>query len=565
MLPSAIATAALLAVLSPAGGVWLVVPAAAVLVVVVPRGLGTGCADRGACSSARSRCSRSRRSRSGPRSSTARATARSRRATRSRTSGHPLSGLQVFGIWPAADFRNHPADSPAAYALIAILLVGVVAAGRRSPGAGHAWGIPLYLATGLGGFLVVCGLGHVGLSSPWLNAKAMAEASPAVVAAGVAGSAALLETGRRVEAAVIGSAIAAGVLWSNALAYSNVWLAPRSQLTELESIGKRFAGQGPALMTDTEPYGARHFLRSLDPEGASDRRRRLIPLLGGQGLPKGAYADLDQFQLDGILVYKTLVLARSPSESRPPSVYSLVWSGRYYDVWQRPNAYSPILAHTPLGDSVQPGSVPACSEVVRLAGIAGPSGRLAAPPRVPPVVVDLGRAALPTGWASDAGGHVFPRKGGGAISERFTVPRAGRYDLWIGGSFRSRLRVYIDGRLVADARDRLIGASYEPLGQAALRAGGHRLVLRYNGADLHPGSGGFQFGLGPLILSRGPESLPVTYVPSAAARTLCGRNLDWIEALGSPWLIARAERAIRNAPWRLSSRQNRSATRGGNG
>ena len=58
-------------------------------------------------------------------------------------------------------------------------------------------------------------------------------------------------------------------------------------------------------------------------------------------------------------------------------------------------------------------------------------------------------------------------------------------------------------------------------------------MLRYDGADLHPGSGGVQFGLGPLILSRGPEDLPVVYVPSAAARTLCGRNLDWIEALPS--------------------------------
>ena len=135
-------------------------------------------------------------------------------------------------------------------------------------------------------------------------------------------------------------------------------------------------------MTDTEPYGVRHFLRSMDPEGAADRRRRLIPLLDGQGLAKGAYADLDQFQLAGILVYKTLVLARSPSESRPPSVYSLVWTGRYYDVWQRPNTYPPILVDTPLGDSLQPGGVPPCGEVLRLAGIAGPSGRLAAPPRV---------------------------------------------------------------------------------------------------------------------------------------------------------------------------------------
>ena len=43
--------------------------------------------------------------------------------------------------------------------------------------------------------------------------------------------------GRRVEAAVVARAIAGGVLWSNALAYHEVWLAPRGQLHELETIG----------------------------------------------------------------------------------------------------------------------------------------------------------------------------------------------------------------------------------------------------------------------------------------------------------------------------------------
>ena len=170
-------------------------------------------------------------------------------------------------------------------------------------------------------------------------------------------------------------------------------------------------------MTDTEPYGARHFLRNLDPEGASERRRRLIPLLNGQGLEKGAYADLDQFQLGGILVYKTLVLARSPSESRPPSVYRLVWSGRYYDVWQRPDAYPPILAHTPLGDAVQPGGVPACSEVMRLAALAGPRAGWPRRRASRRSSVDFAGVPLPAGWASDAGGHVFPTKGAGAIGE----------------------------------------------------------------------------------------------------------------------------------------------------
>jgi hypothetical protein len=529
-LPTALAVAALLAILSPAGAVWLLVPAAIVLVLIAPLGLRRSARIAAALVGATAVLSIpsiaiARSFVSG--ASNGDITASNDVANL----GHPLDALQLFGIWPTSDFRAHPHDATATHVLIAVLVGAVVAAlvfARRR----RAWGMPLYVATTIGGFALLRALEHVGLSSPWLNAKAMAEASPALVGAGAAGAAALFESGRRVEGALVGAAIAAGVLWSNGLTYSGAWLAPRAQLGELQTIGTRFAGEGPTLITDTETYGARHFLRSMDPENPSDRRARLVPLLDGQGLAKGAYADLDQFQLGAILVYKTLVLARSPSESRPPSVYRLVWSGRYYDVWQRPDDYRPILAHTPLGDSLEPGGVAPCGEVRQLAAVAGPSGRLAAPPRTPSVVVGFAGLPLPPGWVSDPEGHVFPNRGAGTIATGFAVPRAGRYGVWLGGSFRGRLRLYIDGRLVADARDRLVGSGYAPLGSAVLAAGDHRLVLRYGGADLHPGSGGFQFGLGPIVLTRGPEDVPVVYVGSADATALCGRTLDWIEALG---------------------------------
>ena len=202
----------------------------------------------------------------------------------------------------------------------------------------RALGMPLYLATGAGGFILVLALDRVGLGSPWLNGKAMAEASPALVGAGVAGAAALFET--RAPDRGLGDRRRdrrSACCGRTACRTRTRGSRRAGRMAELQSIGHRFAGQGPALMTDVEPYGVRHFLRNLDPEGASDRRRRLIPLLDGQGLAKGTYADLDQFQLGGILVYRTLVLARSPSESRPPSIYRLVRRGRCYDVWQRPD------------------------------------------------------------------------------------------------------------------------------------------------------------------------------------------------------------------------------------
>ena len=171
-------------------------------------------------------------------------------------------------------------------------------------------------------------------------------------------------------------AIAGGVLWSNALQYHHVWLAPRGRLHELEVIGDRFVGQGPALMTNYEPYGARHFLRREDGEGASELRRRFDYLTNGSVLDKGQSADIDRFRLDGVLDYRTLVLRRGPAASRPPSIYHLVWSGRFYEVWQRPaRTPSTIIEHLPLGNASQAAGVPRCADVLRLSRL--PRSRLA--------------------------------------------------------------------------------------------------------------------------------------------------------------------------------------------
>jgi hypothetical protein len=442
--------------------------------------------------------------------------------------GRPLDKLQLFGIWPASDFRVDPKNLDAAHVLIGVVvasaLLGLVWAWRR-----RAWGLLLYIACVSLGCAAIISRG-----SPWVDAKSLATGSPAFALAGLVAGACLFERGRRTEAAVVMAAIAGGVLWSNALAYHDVWLAPRAQLAELEQIDKRFAGQGPALMTEYQPYGVRHFLRDMDPEGASELRRRQIPLRNGQLLKEGFSADVDEFQLGALLVYRSLVLRRSGLASRPPSAYALVWRGRYYEVWERRANARAIIEHLALGSPLQPIAAPPCAAVLRLAGLAAAKGGLLATVRRPPAtVVELSHASHPATWQGSDDPNIVVPAGRGTLEAEVDVTRTSRYSLWLGGSFRGHLELAVDGTVVGSARHHLnTFGEYTPLGEVRLPAGAHRLTLRYGGADLHPGSGGGAFPLGPLVLSRGDADRPVTYVRPEDARVLCGRSLDWIEAVG---------------------------------
>jgi hypothetical protein len=440
----------------------------------------------------------------------------------------PLDWMQFFGLWPAGDFRTDPQSLTTTHLLIAVVvaaaLVGLVVAWRRG-----ASGLLIYMCGAtLGCFLIVS------FASPWVDGKALATASPAFILAGLVAGGVIFEGGRRIEGLLIVVAIAGGVLWSNALAYQDVTLAPRDRLAELEEIGDRFAGQGPALMTDYEPYGVRHFLRRLDPEGASELRRRVVPLRNGRSLDKLQPADIDEFNLAGLMVYRTLVLRASPVESRPPSPFKLVRSYRYYDVWQRPDRTSGVVEHLSLGDATHPTAVPRCEDIRRLAREAGPGGRLAAAARKSdPIVLDLSSATRPTSWPPAQGvvGAVMPATAG-SVQTLVHVPVTARYEIWVGGAFRRELDVLVDGAEVSTRRHELSHQGhYLPLGDAHLTAGVHQVALRYGDADLHPGSGDPPFYLGPLVLAEPPHT-SVRYVPIKDATSLCDEPLDWVEALG---------------------------------
>jgi hypothetical protein len=416
----------------------------------------------------------------------------------------PLRELQLLGIWPSGDFRFQPADMRATHALLIVCVgaavVGVLIAWKR-----RANGVLLYAAG--------CGCGSIAIGtvgSPWLAAKALAIASPAVVLLALSGGASLLLARRRVEGVLVVAALTAGVLWSNVLGYRHASLAPRAQLAELERIGERFAGAGPTLMTEYQPYGVRHFLRRLDAEGASELRRRPVTLRNGQLLDKGAYADLDSFDLSELLVYRTLALRRSPLASRPAASYRLAWRGRYYEVWERVAAPRRVLAHLPLGTGSEPVAAAPCGQVLRLAGVARRWGGTiaAASVRAPTVVPLDGRSAT-----------VYLRD-------------RGRYHLWLGGSVRARARLVVDGETT-----RAIAGVIEPEGQftdlgvLTLAPGRRRITIDHDSGTWRPGSSGNELPVGPLVLTPVEPGAEVIYVTPAEAGSLCGRRLDWVEVV----------------------------------
>jgi hypothetical protein len=120
----------------------------------------------------------------------------------------------------------------------------------------------------------------------------------------------------------------------------------------------------------------------------------------------------------------------------------------------------------------------------------------------------------------------------GTASARVSVPEPGRYTAWLAGDWFGNSVVKVDGHEIGAKRAELNWPGlYTDLGRVELGAGAHSVDLTYDTGGLHPGSGGPPFSFGPLTLSREDAREPFETVAPAAARRLCGRRLDWIEAV----------------------------------
>lgn len=440
----------------------------------------------------------------------------------------PLNVFQAAGVWPATDFRGDPelaALTKAAALAIALLAIWAAAVSwRRLPA------LFAYVA----GTLVAAGVIYA-VGSPWVDGKALATLSPALLTGALAG-AALLAQRTRTRALGLGLAtvFAALVVWSSLLAYQGAWMAPAERMAELERIGDEFSGEGTALYTERSAYGARHFLRELDAEGEFDLRRRSVLLASGEAPDETGSGDIDEIRFDQLDPYEILVMPRSPYASRPPSTFDRVRIGSHYEVWKRNVSPGPaegdLLQRIPLGEYPNPAALPDCVALGILAGRGDPAAVLVAaePPR--PQTVDLAANNAPSSWQIYEASQFRPDDPG-TMALAFELAEAGTYEIWLGGSVFAPLDVEVDGRPLARMQNQLIGgATPQLVGTVQLEAGRHVLSFRHHGRGAQVGSGVDPGWLGPLVLDRVERiERGLVSVPVADYRELCDRPWDWIE------------------------------------
>jgi hypothetical protein len=481
----------------------------------------------------------------------------------------PLSGWQLAGIWPVGDFRFTAPTLPSVLLIGLVLLaavVGIVWAGRR-----RELGIALYVVV----VVASCLIYYLTGASPWVLGKALSSSSPALLTAALTGAALLAGYGRgsqgaqeaqgksmrRLPAIAGGTAalvaLAFGVLWSNALAYNSVTIAPRDRLAEMQHIGELVNGKGPTFVNLYEVYADRHFLGAGAPVEPAEYRPATLPLREGVELTKGASADLDSFPIETLLPYRSIVTQRAPVESRPPSLYQLVWQGRYYQLWQRSeDPTTQILEHIPYGESttkpycgeaengstkplcsINAVAIPDCPQLLGFARKAAfEHAHLVAYERPDPVTVLGDEVRWPGAWEHSAAERSLSPTTPGAATGEIVVPTSQRYELFLGGSFARGFEVRIDGHRVGSVENELaLSRLYAPVAQVYLKAGVHRFEYIYPESSLAPGSGwNFYTSLSAIVLEplQFPRTEMVSVQPSEASR-LCGHPLDWLELVAN--------------------------------
>jgi len=435
----------------------------------------------------------------------------------------PLRAVQVFGAWLEGNYQLTPHGVSL---VITDLAIGVTVLACML-GALHLVRTRRYALAAWVALMILLGVVTTRLGGTWSDAKTLALSSPVFVLLAWGGACALLRGRRRVFAVVLALALSGGVLASDYLQYRDTVLAPTARYDELASIGSRFAGRGPTLVTDFDEYTL-YELRNMDVGGPDFMHP---PQMLGIDVGHGNYVNLTHARAAVLRRYPLIVTRRDPTAIRPPSAYRLLWQGTYYDVWGRaPGAPAAIARIRLTGRRLVP-----CSHVRTLAGFAlAHSATLVAAAPVEVATVDLKHARRPAAWRRD--GPWYAMSSPGRLTASFTIPRSGAWNLWLQGEFMPDVAVRIDGRLVASLGGQFGGDAVVPDTTAPVRlrlsAARHRLSLALTGAGIGPGDGGLAFLTAIFLTPVGVgDRQQVQSVSPTRWRSLCGHRYEWIEAV----------------------------------
>jgi hypothetical protein len=463
----------------------------------------------------------------------------------------PLRGVQVLGVWLSGSYKLHPrgADATATDVLIAIA-IAAAATGALSLLRSRAFTLAGWISLTLLGWLVVSRV-----LTTWANAKTVVLTSPVVALLAWAGVHAVIaggarerrsgdgrggpsarrggpHAGRRRRLGTLGGAAMAASLLGGALAsdwlqYRAANLAPTARYQELAAVGKRFAGQGPALFTDFDEY-AMYELRSLDIGGPDFvyPPAALASTAGGYGQP----VDLERAEPSALAHYPLIVTRSDPSLPRPSAAYALVWRGSYYEVWRQRLRGVTAFAHTTLTGA----AAAQCSQLGALAAHAPSSARtLAAAPSRELVRVSLAHASHPRHWGHERAGLVMSVPG--TLRASFALPAAGAWDIWVQGQIMPTVSLAVDGRVVARIGGELGGNSLVPNTAPPVRlqlsAGAHTIAVARGAAGLSPGARGAAVLDAVLLTPAGERPDELRSVAVGSWHELCGTRYQWAELL----------------------------------
>ncbi len=438
----------------------------------------------------------------------------------------PLS--QLSGVWLSGEYRlaiaSHHAGELTALATLVVLLAIVPCVAwalRRGQPA-----VPI--AIGMVGLVLLIVYPRV---SPYAQGKLLAMCSPLVVLAGVAGLLCLRGPRAGLLGALAVGGVSLAILASDVLAYSHDRVAPTAQIEAIRQTGDHFAGRGLVLWNEFQEY-AKYFARAAKISVPFEALTPQQVQLRNPTYFYGHYFDLDEELLSFVEKYPIVVTRRSPSASRPPANYRLVYENAYYLGWER-EAEPEVLEHLPLQQQYSPSQTVQCSALAPIVAKAPRDSKLVV--AIAPEVSWYVPISDPThsgGWVTDPNlPGVLETRTGGHAEGVLSVKREGTYRVWVQGDFPRPVQVQIAGRTVGFVSGANTPGQWLEAATLRLRAGSYRSRVLIAAGHRHFGPGEWWPGtLGAVELqSTAPERLRTLAL--SRWRTLCGTEADWVEVV----------------------------------